>query len=157
ADAAQIDVRDIGITDDRSSVDFDSVPELLVLVADELDQFLIGKISLVHTDSERFRVGLWIFNRDVDLEMTERRAPDSFGEFRLLAVRTAVDIQPTVERAVFRPAQVVGFDHERVAFPVPDRVAVPPRLRIAWLRKRAAIHINVAYTVIRFVLDENEL
>src|SRR5262249_13962802 len=113
----------LGIKDagERSSVDFDAVPELLVLVADELNQFLVGKVALVYTNSERFSVGLWIVNRDVDLEMTERGAPNSFGEFHLLAVRTAVDIQPTVEWTVFRSAQVVGLDHECVAFPVPDR------------------------------------
>src|SRR6185436_2940211 len=139
------------------SVDLYAVPELVVLVADELDQFLVGENALVYTNSERFRIGLFIFNRDVDLEMTEGRPPNAFREFRLLAIRTAVDIQPTVERAVFRSAQVIGLDHKRVAFPVSDRVAIPPWLRIALFRKCAAIHIDVTYAVIRFVLDENEL
>src|SRR2546428_5517936 len=141
----------------RTSVDLHAVSKLLVLVADELDQFLVGEKALVYTNSERFRIGLWIFNRDVDLEMTEGRTPDAFREFHLLAIWTAIDIQPTVERAVFRSAQVVGLDHKRVAFPVSDRVAVPPWLRIALFRKCAAIHINVPDAVIGFVLDENEL
>src|SRR5262245_49494682 len=89
--------------------------------------------------------------------MTEGRTPDAFRELNLLAIRTAVDIQPTVVRTVFRSAQVVGLDHKRVAFPAPDRVAVPPWLRIALFRKCAAIHINVTDAVIRFVLDDNEL
>src|SRR5262245_53742331 len=104
----------------QSSVDLYAAPELVVLVANELDQFLVGEKALIDTNSERFRIGFWIFNRDVDLEMTEGRTPDAFREFSLLAIRTAVHIQPTVERAVFRSAQVVGLDHKRVAFPVSD-------------------------------------
>ena len=82
---------------------------------------------------------------------------NALDEFRLLAVRAAVDVQPSVETAVFRAAQVVGLDDERVAVPVSDRVAVPPRLRLTLRRKLAAIEIDVTDAVVGLVLDQDQL
>jgi hypothetical protein len=45
------------------------------------------------------------------LQVAEGRTPEALGEFRLLAVRAAVDVEPAVVRSVFRAAQVIGFDH----------------------------------------------
>src|SRR5262245_26392354 len=98
-------------------IDFHTSPELLVLVADELDHLLIHSDSLVDSDGERLRVGLRIVDRDVDLELAEDRPPESLGELRLLAVRAAMYVQPPVERPVFGAAQVVGFHNKVVSFP----------------------------------------
>src|SRR5690349_16686630 len=82
------------------ALDFDAATELLVLVADELDHFLIRRDALVDAHRERLGVRLRILDRDVHLEMTVRRALDAMGELRLLAVRAAVHVEPAVVRAV---------------------------------------------------------
>ena len=108
-DRAGVNVR---VRDDRpGSVDLHAAPELLVLSTDELDWLLVRENPMVDADREGFRVRLWILDREIYLEVTEGQAPDALGELRLVAVRTAVDIQPSVERAVFCSAQVVGLHH----------------------------------------------
>src|SRR4029079_18270750 len=111
--------------------DLDAPSELLVLVADELDQFGVGEDLLVDADRERFRVRLRIVDRHVDLEAAEGGAAEPLGELRLLAVRTAAHVEPSVVGARLRAPQVVRLDDEGVALPVADRVAVPLRLRLA--------------------------
>src|SRR5688572_26565275 len=74
------------------SVDLDLLPELLVLVADELDQLFIGQKALIDADGPRLRIRLRIFDRQIDLQVVERRTTEALGEFRLVAVRTAVHV-----------------------------------------------------------------
>src|SRR5205823_10523772 len=57
-------------------VHFDAAAELLVLVADELDHFLIGRNALVDAHRERLRVRLRIFHRDVHLQVAVRGPAD---------------------------------------------------------------------------------
>src|SRR5580700_2739714 len=52
-----------------ASVDFDAATELLVLVANEFDQFLIGRKAFIDTHRERVRVRLRIGEGQVDLQM----------------------------------------------------------------------------------------
>ena len=106
----------------RGSADLDALPELLVLVADELDRLVVGHDSLVdaqhkHTFGERFRV----LERHVDLELAVDRTAEALDELRLIAIRRAAHVQPAVERPLFGAAQVVGFDDERVAVPASQR------------------------------------
>src|SRR5688572_6166587 len=123
------------------SVDLDSATELLILVTDELDQLLVGHEALIDADRPWFRVCLRIIDRQVDLQVSERRPTDALGEPHLLTVRTAVHVEPAVVRAVFGAAQVVGFDNQRVSLPASDGVPVPPRLRFALRRERAAVQV----------------
>src|SRR4030095_369239 len=147
-----------GVLTPPQLIDLDATPELLVLVADELDQLLIGQIALIDPDGPRFRVRLRIVDSYVDLQVPERGAADALSEFRLPAVRAAIDVEPSVVgTVVFCAPQIVGFDDKRVAIPTADRVAVPPGLRLALRRKRPAIEIDVAYAVVGLVLDENQL
>src|SRR5581483_791547 len=120
-----------------SSVDLDPAPELLVLVADELDRLLVGQQPLIHPDRPRLRVRFRILEREIDLQVPVGRPAEPLGELRLAAVRAAVHVEPAVVRAVLRAAQVVRLDDERVALPVADRIAVPPRLRLALRRELA--------------------
>jgi hypothetical protein len=83
------------------------------------------------------------------------RSVDPFRDLRLLAVGAAVDVEPAVVRAVLGAAQVVGFDHQRVAFPVSNRVAVPERLRLTLRRQLASVHVDVAEAVVGLVLDDD--
>src|SRR5262245_10061413 len=120
-------------------VDLDATPELLVFVADELDQLLIGQIALVDANGPWLRVGLRIFERRIDLQVAERGAPNALSELRFPAIRAAIDVEPSVVGTLFGASQVVRFDNEGIAVPRPNRVAVPPRLRLALRRKLAAI------------------
>src|SRR5215510_2491784 len=44
--------------------------------------------------------------------------------------------------------KIIRLDHKGVAFPSPDGVAVPIRLHLSETRKRTAIHVDRAETVI---------
>jgi hypothetical protein len=57
-------------------VDLHTAPELLILVADELDRLLVDDDALVDADGERLRVRLRIVDRDVDFQLAEDRAAD---------------------------------------------------------------------------------
>jgi hypothetical protein len=118
-----------------SSIQLNPAAELLVLVADELDQLLVGQEPLIDTNRPRPRIRLRIDDGEVDPQMAEGWAPEALDERRLSGVRALVHIEPPIELAVFRAAQVVGLDDEIVALPTADRVAVPPGLRVALRRQ----------------------
>src|SRR5688572_3324557 len=111
----------------RSSalVNLHSSPELLVLVADELDHVRVHLNLLIHPHSERLRVRLRVVDGDVDFETAETRSTVALGDHRLISQRTPSHIQPAIV------AEVVGLRQQYVAFPAPDGVAIPPRLRTA--------------------------
>src|SRR5678815_1160687 len=99
------------------SVDLDATTELLVLVTDEFDQLLIRQVSLIDAHGPWLGVGLRILEGRVDLQLPELRPSNAFGELRFAAIRTAIDVQPSIPGTVFRTTQVVGLDDERVAVP----------------------------------------
>src|SRR5580658_1346931 len=138
-----------------TSIALDVLPELLVLVALEFDEILVDDEALIDSDGPRLRIRLGIFERQVDLQVVVCRTADLFRELRLLRIRTPIHVNPAVIRAVFGAPQVVCFDDQRIAVPMANRVAVPPRLRLALRRKFPPIHINVAQAVIRFILDQD--
>src|SRR6185503_3377643 len=126
-------------------VQLNSAAELLIFVAYELDQFLIRQQPLIDAHRPRLGVRLRIFDREVDLQMAERRPAETLRDLRLARVRTAVHIQPTVGRTVLiGAAQVVCLDHQVVAVPVTDRISVPKRLRLALRRQLAPVHVDMA-------------
>src|SRR4030095_8926299 len=53
------------------SIDLDLSPELLILVADELDRLLVHRHALIDADRERLRVRLRVLDSHVDFELAE--------------------------------------------------------------------------------------
>src|SRR5436190_5560367 len=94
-----------------------------VLVTDELDQLGVGVQLLVHSNREGVCVSRWIFNSYVDLQRPVVQPLEPLRQFGLASQWAALDVEPHV---VAKPD---GLDDQRVAFPVPDRVAVPPGLQ----------------------------
>src|SRR5215471_2044047 len=103
-----------------ASVDLDPPPELLILVADKLDQLGIRHNLLIDPHREWLCVRLRVIDGDVQRQSAECWPREAFGKFRVAAVRAAAHVQPPIERTVFRSAQVVRFDDERVAVPMTD-------------------------------------
>src|SRR5262245_12755861 len=75
-------------------VDLDAAAELLVLVADELDQLLVGQVALIDPHRPWLGVRLGVLDRHVDLQAAEVQAAEALGDLGLAAVRAAVDVQP---------------------------------------------------------------
>src|SRR5678815_1858747 len=92
------------------------VGRLLVFVADEFDHLLVDHESLVHADGERFRVSLRVVNRDIDFERAEVRSAEPFGHLQSVAVRAAVDVEPS---GALITIEVGGLDDQRVVAFVP--------------------------------------
>src|SRR5262245_65426071 len=111
-----------------SLVDFDPSPELLVLVADELDHLGVHLDLLIHSDGERLGIGLWIIDRNVDLEPAKTRPSIALANRCLIRQRAAAHIEPAVI------SEVVRLGDERVTVPMTNRISIPPRRRIALLR-----------------------
>ena len=138
-------------------MELDAAAELLVLVADELDQLLVGHQPLIDAHRPWLRVRLGILDRQIDLQMAVSRPPDALGELGVAAVRAAVDVHPAVVGTIFRASKIVGLDDERVPVPSPDGIAIPPRLRLTLRRQRPAVQVDVADAVVRLVLDQDQL
>src|SRR5215471_8370395 len=113
-----------------ASVLLDMLPELLVLIAFEFNEVLVDHEALVDSNGPRLRIRLGIFQRQVNLQMVVRRTADSFSELCLFGIRAAVHVNPAVKGAVLRAPQVVGLNNQRVAVPMADGVAIPPRLQL---------------------------
>ena len=96
------------------SVDLDTLPKLLILVADELDQLVVRLDALIDANGPWLRVRLRVLEGEVDLQTAEVRAAEALGELRLLTVGASVDVEPSVVGTVLRAPQVVGLDDERV-------------------------------------------
>src|SRR5215471_12503663 len=94
----------------------------LVLVANELDQLLIERELVAHANREGLRVRLRVVDRHVDLEVTVVRSPPPLGHLALRRHRAALNVEPHIV------AETDRLDDERIAFPVTDGVAIPPRL-----------------------------
>src|SRR5215472_7683282 len=125
------------------SVDFHAPPELLVLVADELDELVVRRDLLIDAQRQRFRVRLRIVERDVDFQLAVAGPANALGELRPVGIRAAADVEPPVIRARLGSPQVVRVDDKRVAFPASDRVAVPEWLYAALSGQRTSVGINV--------------
>src|ERR1700730_9269974 len=101
------------------------LPEkLLVLETDELDQLSVEHDPLVHPDGKWHRVRLRIVDGDVDFQLAVVDPPEPLGHLAGVVGRAAPDI---VRPSVLEPRRL---HDQRVLVPLPDRVAVPPRLRV---------------------------
>src|SRR5690349_1435264 len=138
-----------------ASVDFYAPPELLILVADELDDLVVGRNLLIHTKRNGLRVRLWIVERDVDFQLAVAWPADPLRKLRLLRVRAAADVEPSIVGTRLGSSQVVRLDDQRVAVPSPYRISIPERLDAALRRQRTPIEIDIAKPVVRFVHDRN--
>ena len=95
---------------------------------------VIEQDLMVDPDGERLGIRLRVVDRDVDGHVAEIGAAIPLRDLAFLGHRAAEDIEPHVV------AEADRLDDERVAFPVPDRVAVPPGLQIVVeLRQRPAV------------------
>src|SRR5262245_20917009 len=69
---------------------------VLFVVADVLDRFGVGEILELDRDGERLRVGLRIFDGDLDVHMSEVAASELFDGAKRLAVRSAAVVEPAL-------------------------------------------------------------
>src|ERR1700735_1795700 len=103
-----------------------------VLLADEFDQISIEHDPLMDLDRPGLRISLRVFHGDFDFEMPIIGPLETFRHFAGFSQRTPLNVEPYVVSETSR------LYHQRVAIPLTDRIAIPPRLRI--LRKRTPIH-----------------
>src|SRR5207249_2292746 len=88
--------------------------------ADEFNQLGIEHDTLIDFDGPRLRVRLWIVHGDRDFQASIVRPLETLGHFRGIAERAPADIKPLVVGEAGR------FDDKGIAFPMTDRIAVPP-------------------------------
>src|SRR5688500_14428929 len=92
---------------------------------------------------EWFRIRSRILDRGRDLELAEPRARVALDGSQLRRVWMAGEVEP--EKLV----EPDRLDHERVALPMPDRVAVPRHFEVvgvlASVHEDLAIAVNVAF------------
>src|SRR6185312_8765090 len=111
----------------------------ILIYTHELTQLRVRHEAAVDDGIERFRIGLRIVDRDLDLEVAEVQPADALGELRRARQRAAAHVEPAV---IHQPRR---FDDERVAVPVADRVAVVPGIDVVFLRQRAAVEKDLAH------------
>ena len=100
-------------------------------------------------DGERLRIDLRIVDRQLDLERPEIRPPNLLRHLGRVAHRAAPGVGPQIV------AEAAGFDDERVAFPVSDRIAVPRRIHV--LRERPAVDEDLPVHRVHFVEQHQQL
>ena len=103
----------------RATTSFDLFREPLAFGTDFIDEFGIRGELLPQGHRPRLRVGLWIVDRDLDVEMSEVGSPDSLTNLCAFGNHAAVPIDPRVI------AKSDGVDHQRVVGPGGRRIAFP--------------------------------
>ena len=135
-------------------------------MTDEFDQLRSIRHNLLHdAHRERLRIGLRIVNGELDLEPSVVHTPESLRHLHRFGVRAATMIEPSnameargldaTNLVRIDATEVVRLNDQRIAVPSANRVAVPERLRLAEWWQRAAVHVDRAQPVVRFVDDEN--
>src|SRR5439155_2918632 len=107
---------------------------LHILLAHELEAFLVGRKPHIEAALPRSRVRARILNRHFVLDGVEIGSREPFDQVQLLGVGCALPIDP---EPLVEPD---GVEHDGVAFPVADGVSQIGRLQI--LRVRPAVVIN---------------
>src|SRR5262245_48100639 len=97
---------------------------LFVLMADELDELLSGVQLLVYADGEVVCVRRWIFDSYIDVQGAVIKALEALRELAGAGERAALNVEPHVV------AKSHGFDYQRVAIPMANRIAIPPGLQV---------------------------
>src|SRR4030095_269267 len=101
-----------------------NVVDRISFLTDELNQFSIGIDALIQLDGPWLRVRLGIVDSDLDFQVAVVRPSKPLCDFGCRSHRAATNVQPDVVDAAR------WLHDQRISFPLPDRVAVPPRLRI---------------------------
>lgn len=92
---------------------------LRVFVADVLDQLVVGLQHLRLDLANRFRVGLRIVNRDLNVHVPEIAAAETLRQLHDITMRVAEPVQPGFVVETDR------FDDQRVAIPLVQQVFGP--------------------------------
>src|SRR5262249_37717722 len=121
----------------------------LALGAELVDELRIGLELLREGDCEWLRVDLRIVDRDLNLERPEIRTSDLLRHLRDIAHRAAPRVNPQIV------AEAPGLDDERVAFPMPDRIAVPRGVHV--LGERPAVEKDLPVHRVHLVHEYEQL
>src|SRR5215831_20508971 len=109
---------------------------LLILVANVLQEIRVKKQVVVLRNGPGLGVNLGVVYGELDLQMSEIRAPEAFDNMKGIAVRTAAGKNPLVIIEARR------IDNQRVAVPFSDGVSRPGGIGI--FGKFASIHEDLA-------------
>src|SRR5579872_4948634 len=122
---------------------------LIVLVANILNDFGVGKKRGVAIEGERPGVSGGIVDGDIKIQMIQIGSAVAFGHVQFFSVGMGGEIEPELV------VEAYGIDYQGVAFPLSDGVAVPSRFGV-W-RMAAAIHKNLPVTVdVAFIQKNNQ-
>src|SRR5690606_24901026 len=110
----------------------------IVVVTEVLDDVLVGYPLLRPRRGPRARVRPRVVDRDLVSERVDVRARDALDQMQRLGVRIAFTVQP--EPLV----EADRVDHERVAFPVSDRVTEVARIQQLARRMLSPVHVDLA-------------
>src|SRR5687768_4620667 len=124
---------------------FDPLDVLLVL-ADVLDDLGIRKQSEWNRDAPGLRVGLRVVDRELDLQVPEILAPEALGHAHRFRHGMPAVVQPGLA------VEPDGVDDEDVAVPFADRITEPRRA--AFDRMVAAVREDL--TEVSEVLEEDD-
>jgi len=94
-------------------------------------------------------INAWIIHCHFDLERPIVQAPESLGQFGGVGDGRTFFVDPT------RFLEAGGLDHQRVAFPMSNRITVPPGIGVV-IRKRPPVHEDLPDAVVGFVENYNQ-
>src|ERR1700733_8842218 len=97
----------------------------------------------------RLSQSLWVFHRDVDLEIVEVFSLEALNHVQLIAMRMADAIEP----GFFVEANRV--DDKSIPIPMTDRIAHIRQTDVIAIRMLARIDKNVAYSVVILIKDKD--
>src|SRR5262245_42014079 len=120
------------------------------IFTDKFNQLRVRHDALIDFNRPRFRVCLWIVDRDLDFETSIVGAPKTLGHFSGIGHRTAANIEP------LPVVESCSLDHESVPFPMSDGVAVVPGLHIIFIRLLAAIREYLAQPVVCLIKNDQQ-
>src|SRR5262245_60766542 len=107
---------------------------LIAILTDIFRKLFIGSPTQKKASGPRARVRAGIINRDLDLHVGGIRTRKTLDEVKLVRMRRALALHP--ESFI----ETNGVDDQRLAFPMPDRVAVKAGKEI--LRVGSTVHVN---------------
>src|ERR1700677_3451465 len=104
----------------------------IVLFTDILSDVVFRQEMNFARDGPGFGVGFRIVDRELNVHMSYITARETLGQMHRFGLGMASHIQP------FFAVEARGFNHQRIAFPMPNRVTLPRGIRIH--RQRPSVH-----------------
>src|SRR4029077_21022525 len=95
---------------------------LFIFATDVLDELGVGRQRKLKMNAPRFSVGLGVVDGDLKIDMPKIAAAESLRQTHGFRSRMAAVVEPVIID------EARGFDHQRVVFPMADRVSHP-----AWI------------------------